>query len=136
MSNILVEKQVLWQKPIQSNFFQKKCKRLLKNIPELRYVGLLGPMGNQVAVSFRKGIKPLKTLEERRRMNVEAVLRVKTRQEFDYNLGPVKYAAARREKVVMMSFPIGDYILLISANNDIIIDEIAKKIMDSWGIRI
>jgi len=135
LSNILVKKQDLWKEPIHSNFFQKKCKKLLKHIPELRYVSLLDTMGNQIAESFRRGIKPLKTLEERRRMNIEAVLRVKTRQEFDYNLGSVKYAASRRQKVVMMSFPMVDYILLISANNDVIIDETAREIMDSWGIR-
>jgi len=134
LSSILEKKQVLWQKPIQSNFFQKKCKRLLNDVPEVRYIELLDSMGNQVAGSFRRGIKLLKTLEERKRMNIEAVLRVKTREDFDYNLGPVKYAAARREKVVMMSFPIGDNILLISANHDIVIDETARKIMDSWGI--
>ena len=135
VSNILVKKQVSVQQSIQSNFFHKKCKNLLKNIPEIRFVGLLDPMGNQVAGGFRSNVKPLKNLQDRMRMNIEAVLRVKTRQDFDNNLGPVLYCASRRSKVVMMSFLIGDYVLLISANSSVEIDETARKIMDLWGIR-
>lgn len=67
-------------------------------------------------------------------MNVESVLRVRTREEFDDNLGPVKYAAARRAKVVMMTFPIGRFVLLISAEPNVDIDKTAKKIIRIWGI--
>ncbi len=132
--SIQIEKQRSIQKYKQHRFFEKKCKTLLHNIPELRYVGLLDPMGNQVAGGFRRGIKPLKNLEDRKIMNIEAVLRVKTRQDFDENLGPVQYAASRRSTIVMMSFIIGDYVLLLSANKDVEIDDTARKIMDSWGI--
>ena len=103
-------------------------------MPELRHVGLLDPMGNQVAGDFKHGIKPLMTLDEIKKMNIEAVLRVKIRQDFDEKLGSVTYAVARRSTVVMMSFLMGDYVLIVSANKDVEIDETARKIMNLWGI--
>lgn len=61
---------------------------------------------------------------------MEAVLRVRTRQDFDDNLGPVRYAASRRDVVVMMTFPVLiDHVLFISAEPRVDIDKTAKKIM-------
>ena len=131
--SIQIEKQTSIQK-FNHSFFENKCTILLQNMPELRHVGLLDPMGNQVAGGFKHGIKLLMTLDERKKMNIEAVLRVKTRQDFDEKLGSVTYAAARRSTVVMMSFLMGDYVLIVSANKDVEIDETARKIMNLWGI--
>jgi hypothetical protein len=45
-------------------------------------------------------------------------------------LGPVRYAASRRDNVVMMTFPVLDnHVLFISAEPSVDIDKIAKKIM-------
>lgn len=63
-------------------------------------------------------------------MFVEAVLRIRTRQDFDDNLGPVEYAAARRKNVVTMTIPFEDNVLFISAEPDVDIDKIARKILD------
>ena len=131
--SIQIEKQTSIQK-FNHNFFESKCTILLQNMSELRHVGLLDPMGNQVAGDFKHGIKPLMTLDERKKMNIEAVLRVKIRQDFDEKLGSVTYAAARRSTVVMMSFLMGDYVLIVSANKDVEIDKTARKIMNLWGI--
>jgi hypothetical protein len=65
---------------------------------------------------------------------MELILRVSTRKEFDYSLGPVKYSASRREKAVVISFPIGNKVLLVSCNPDVGIDETAKKVMKICGI--
>lgn len=54
-------------------------------------------MGNLIVGDFKSGISPLKDENERKKMFVEAVLRIRTRQDFDDNLGPVEYAAARRK---------------------------------------
>lgn len=61
-------------------------------------------------------------------MFIEAVLRIRTRQEFDENLGPVQYAAARRTKVITLTFFVEDKILFVSADPTVDIDFIAKKI--------
>ncbi len=63
-------------------------------------------------------------------MFAEAVLRIRTRQDFDDNLGPVEYAAARRKNVVTMTVPYEDKILFVAAEPDVDIDKTARKILD------
>jgi hypothetical protein len=57
-------------------------------------------------------------------------LRIRTRQDFDDNLGPVEYAAARRKNVVTMTVPFEDKILFVTAEPDVDIDKTARKILD------
>jgi len=112
--------------------FKKKCELLLQ-IPDIRFAGLIDPMGNLVAGGFRPDVAPLKDETERKKMFMEVVLRQRTREEFDHNLGSVEYAAARRKNVIVLSFPIGKNVLLVSAEKHLDIERIAKKIMDFWS---
>jgi hypothetical protein len=106
----------------------QKCELILKE-PEIRFTGFLDMMGNLVVGLFSDGIKPLKNEEERKKMFIEAVLRIRTRQDFDEYLGPVEYAAARRKNVVTFTFLYGDKVLFVSAEPNVDIDKTAKKIM-------
>lgn len=110
-----------------------KCELLLKE-PEIRFAGFLDMMGNLIVGSFRDGVKPLKNEDERKKMFIEAVLRIRTRQDFDENLGPVAYAAARRKYVVTLTFLVDDKILFVSTEPDIDIDKTAYKIIDLCSI--
>ncbi len=112
---------------------QQKCELLLQD-PEIRFAGLLDPMGNLVAGGFKTGVELLKDENEAKKMFMEAVLRQRTREEFDYNLGPVQYGAARRKNAVIMSFPIDKNVLFISAEPFVEIDKTARKIMKIYGI--
>ena len=112
----------------EHSLFHLKCVKLLEE-PEIRFAGMINYMGNLIAGGFKRGIKPLVDDSEKRKMYMEVVLRVSTRKDFDYNMGPVKYAASRREKVVMLSFPMGNKVLLVSADPEVDIDKTAKKIM-------
>ncbi len=112
----------------ENQTLQKICDQLT-NEPEIRFAGFLDLMGNLVAGQFRKNVKPLKNENERKKMFIEAVLRIRTRQEFDENLGPVEYAAARREKVVTMTFLVGNKVLFVSADPEVDIDITARKIL-------
>jgi len=91
-------------------------------------------MGNLLIGGFRKGVIPLKEESERHKIFLEVALRVRTREDFDSNIGPVKYAASRRSKIVMMMFPLKNKILLVSSEPDVEIDTMAKKIITICGI--
>ena len=116
------------QKFLEFEKFEQKCDKLLEQ-DEIRFAGLISNMGKLVAGGFKKGITPLEDDAERQKMYMELALRVSMRMEFDYCLGPVKYSASRREKAVMMSFPINNQVLLISAETLVDIEKLAKKIM-------
>ena len=108
--------------------YNQKCNLLLQ-IPELRFAGFLDPMGNLIAGGFKQGVTPLHDESERQKLYMETVLRVKTREEFDYNLGEVQYAAARRKKVVTMTFPLNGKVLFVSMELNVNIEDAAEKIM-------
>lgn len=112
--------------------FDQKCKMLLQE-DEIRFAGLINKMGRLVAGGFKAGITPLEDDAERQKMYMELALRVSMRKDFDYSLGPVKYTASRREKAVVMSFPINSNVLLISAEPNVDIDKTANKIMKIVG---
>ena len=111
---------------------QKKCDLLLEQ-PEIRFAGLLDSMGNLLAGGFKDGITPLNDETQKREMCMEVALRTATRRDFDEPLGKVDFAAAKREKVVMMSFPLNQNILLISAEPDVGIAKTAVKVMKIWN---
>ena len=108
---------------------QQRCKSILE-LPEIRFVGFLDYMGNLIAGDFKLGLSPMKDENERKKMFVEAVLRIRTRQDFDDKLGPVEYASARRKNVVTMTVPFKDKVLFVSAEPNSDIDKTARKILD------
>lgn len=108
---------------------QQKCKSIL-DLPEVRFAGFLDYMGNLIEGSFKAGLSPLKDENERKKMFIEAVLRIRTRQDFNDNLGSVEYAAARRKNVVTMTIPFVDKVLFISVDPTVDIDQTARKILD------
>jgi hypothetical protein len=108
---------------------QQKCQLILK-LPEIRFAGFLDYMGNLIVGDFKPGALLLKNENERKKMFVEAVLRIRTRQDFDDNLGPVEYAVARRKNVVTMNFPFENNALFVETEPDVDIDKTARKILD------
>ena len=114
--------------------YDQKCKKLL-DYDEIRFAGLINDMGRLVAGGFKPGISPLEDDAERKKMYMELALRVSMRKEFDYSLGPVKYAASRREKAVMLSFPMNSNVLLVSAEPNVDIDKTANKIIKLVGLK-
>jgi len=101
---------------------------------EIRFAGLINRMGRLVAGGFKAGVNPLEDDAERQKMYMELALRVAMRKEFDYSLGPVKYTASRREKAIMMSFPLDSNVMLVSAEPNVDIDKTANKIMKIIGL--
>jgi len=106
--------------------YEEKCQSLLKE-PEIRFAGFINHMGHLVAGGMKKGMSPLEDEADMRKLYMELILRVSTRKEFEYS-------ASRREKAVMLSFPIGNKVMLVSAETDVNIDETAKKIKKICGI--
>lgn len=111
---------------------KNKIKSILLE-PEIRFCGLIDSAGELIAGDMNAGIIPLENDAKRRQMYQELAHRVANRQGFDSNLGRVKYSASRRENVVMMSFPIGRYIVLVIAEPHVNIDRLGWKIIDTLG---
>jgi hypothetical protein len=116
------------KKNFSVNDIQEKINDILTE-PEIRFAALIDNKGKLIVGGFRKGIAPFENDEQRKQMFLELAHRVANRESFDANLCRVKYSSSRREKVVMMSFPLSRHIILIIAETSVNIDRLGWKIM-------
>ncbi len=114
--------------------YENKCQKMLDE-DEIRFAGIINENGNLVSGGFKKGITPLETDEARLKSFMEFVSKVTIRKEYDESLGPINYLAARRDKAVLVSFPfpLSRFVLLISANPSVDIEQLATKVVDIFS---
>ena len=108
---------------------EKICSEVLEVDPSFRFVGIINDKGKLVAGGPRKEVKPIMDEKEAEMVHTEIALMMRMRREHDPHLGPVNFAVSHREKVVLMSFPIGEEILYISSTNQIDLGKIPFKIL-------
>lgn len=87
--------------------------------PGIRFVGLINEKGHLVAGGMAQGKQPLEDSKKDEMLYLELALRVRMRQEFDAELGSVRFAMSYRDKVIVMSFPMGKEILLVSGEKNL-----------------
>ena len=114
------------QFPIEE--IRNKIKDIMSE-PEIRFCGLIDSDGQLVIGDYKDGVIPFENDERRRQMFKELVHRIANRKGFDASLGRVKYSSSRREKAVIMSFPIGRYVIMITSEPGVNIDRLAWKII-------
>jgi hypothetical protein len=117
---------------IPESLFKQKVDKIISE-KEIRFVGFVNLQGHLVNGRFREDVIPFENDEDQQRIFRELALRISTRKKFDYSMGAVKYSASRREKLVMMSFPLKNMILLITAEPNVNIDRLAYKIIQILG---
>jgi hypothetical protein len=106
------------------------CETIFALDRDIRFAGIIDKMGNLVAGGMRKGIKPLEPREERRKLYLEYALRTAMRHDFDSKYGRVIYTLAEREKIKIVSFPLGEQLILVSINKKSAHEKIIRKILD------
>ena len=109
---------------VESN--NRKCSELLAN-KQIRFVGIINKFGNLIAGGFKEGVTPCVSVENLRLMYMQMVLEISMRKEFDSSLGNINYIASRRDKALMVSIPMDDHLLLISASPMYITEKLVTK---------
>lgn len=116
--------------------YADKCKKILED-PEILYAGLLDGLGSLLAGGYKQDTSSKLTDEQHQTICTELASRVTKRKKFNSELGPVKYSASRRDRIVIMSFPILDKVVMILAEPHINIDRFAFRILSKldrqWG---
>ena len=94
---------------------EKICNEILELDSSIRFAGIANKMGKLVAAQFTRGVEALLTREEIEANIINAVLRMKTRQDYEQKLGKTIYTFALYEKVKRASIALnkGDYSLLM-----------------------
>ena len=93
------------------------CKKL-SDEDKIRHVGVINQLGHLVAGGFRKGVTPMLEDDKVRMTYMQMQLDFKMRQDLDEVLGPIDYIASRRTKQLIISVPIGENLVLITAEPD------------------
>ncbi len=105
------------------------CKRVVETDPRFRFVGIINDKGKLIAGGLKKDVKMLMDEKEAEMVHTEIALMVRMRREHDPHLVPVNFALAYRERVVLMSFPIGEDILYTSSTKEIDLGKIPFRIL-------
>jgi len=117
---------------IPERLFKQNLDKILSE-KEIRFAGFVNMQGDLVEGQFREDVVPFENDEDQKRVFRELAIRISTRKNFDFSMGAVKYSASRREKLVMMSFPLKNIILLITTEPSVNIDRLAYKIIQILG---
>jgi hypothetical protein len=115
---------------------QMICNEILGLDSSIRFVGIANKMGKLVAAEFNRAVEAFLTREEIEANIIKAVLRMKTREDYEQKLGKTIYTFAHYEKVKRASIALyqEDYSLLmvsfdVSADHEsIILNKILPKI--------
>lgn len=116
---------------LSSSEYQKLeevCHKVL-SLPEIRFCGIINNLGNLVAGGFKEKLKPFESDEKRKMLYMEMILDINMRKEHDESLGQIEYSATKRNKVLMISIPISDKLVLISANPNADPHQISKLVV-------
>lgn len=117
---------------IPNTGFKETLEEILSE-KEIRFAGFVNMQGSLMEGKFRVDVVPFESDEEQQKIFRELAYRISTRKKFDFSMGAVKYSASRREKLVMMSFPLKEMILLITAEPNVNIDRLAYRIIQILG---
>jgi len=114
--------------------YENKCQKMLDE-DEIRFAGIINEDGKLVSGGFKNDIIPLENDEAKLKSFMEFVSKVTIRKEYDESLGPINYLAARRDKAVLVSFPfpVSKFVLLISANPSVDIEQLATRVVDIFS---
>jgi len=109
--------------------YENMCTLIQKIDSKIRFAGMINSKGRLIA----GGMVPSKTrFGDRKRdemLYMELALRVKMRKEFDDDLGKVKFSMSFREKLIVMSFPIENDVLMVSMERKTQFEKISFKIL-------
>jgi len=109
--------------------YEKLCESAKKADSKIRFAGVINSKGRLIAGGMIPSKKRLGDRKRDEMLYMELALRVKMRREFDDDLGQVKFSLSFREKLIVMSFPMGDNVLMVSMERKTQFENIAFKIL-------
>ena len=109
--------------------YEKLCDFAKQADSKVRFAGVINSRGRLIAGGMVPSKKRLGDRKRDEMLYMELALRVKMRSEFDDDLGKVKFSMSFREKLIVMSFPMKNDILMVSMERKTLFEKIAFKIL-------
>jgi len=109
--------------------YENLCTLVQKIDSKIRFAGVINSKGRLIAGGMAPSKKRLGDRKRDEMLYMELALRVKMRREFDDDLGQVKFSMSFREKLIVMSFPIKNDVLMVSMERKTQFEKISFKIL-------
>lgn len=100
----------------------KAACEALAGAPDVRFAGVVDKMGDLAAGSFRKGVRSHLDDKGDRTAYMQFAMEIILGEEFDERLGAIEHVVTRRKKVTVVCLPVGDHVILVSAEPGVDVD--------------
>jgi hypothetical protein len=111
--------------------YWKSASKHILNLPEIRFVGVINKMGRLVSGDYKKGIVPMAEVKQYKICMAHA-LELFMKKDLDEALGALEYIVSKRKNVMIITIPMDDSLVMISAGPkakiEPIVDEIIQRI--------
>lgn len=118
MSNLFFENSQDW----------RSASKYILSLPEIRFVGVISNMGRLIVGDYKKGIIPIAEIDHYK-MCMEHALELFMKKDLDNILGPLNYTISKRNNIVIVTIPVENYMVLISAEPNTNIEPIIENIL-------
>ena len=112
------------------------CDKVGELDGKIRSARIINGRGKLVAGGMKHGLQSLEDAKKDEMLFMELSLRVRMRHEFDEEFGPVEFSLSYRGKVILMSFPIGENVLFVSAERQLDLGKIPFIILEIIRVAI
>lgn len=102
--------------------------RIIKLDRNIRFVGVVNSRGEVIEGGFQHGVQPLLEGTDEQQMYIQSLSNMTMFQNYRDRLGRVRYSITEHEKVTLMTFPLDDGILCVSASPKANINKIRNKV--------
>ena len=106
------------------------CEKIIALDDKIRFVGIVNKSGEVIAGGFQKGVEPLLEGEDEQELYVQSLSNMAVLNNFTDRLGKVCYHIAKHDNVSLMTFPLREEIVCLSASSKADIDKIRDSILD------
>jgi hypothetical protein len=110
--------------------FDVICKKVFELDEKIRSARIINSKGKLAAGGMREGLKSLEDSKKDEMLFMELSLRIRMRHEFDDEFGKVEFSLSHRERVILMSFPIGENVLFVSSERQLDLGKIPFNILE------
>lgn len=91
------------------------CEKIIKLDRSIRFAGIVNKRGEVIEGGFKHGVEPLLNGTDEQQMYIHSLSNLTTLQSYSDRLGIVRYSLTEHEKVTLLTFPLDDGILCLSA---------------------
>ena len=98
--------------------WEKVCNEMFKFDRRVRFAAILDETGRQIAGGMRKGIPSLEPQSQDLRLIANLTIQLSTDKTWDKYFGKSQFTFIKREKLNILTFHIGNKLLLVSTEPD------------------